>query len=187
MTTKTRKTPSRNGAAPAGDNGRTADGKFSFGNVAGRGNPVHRALAARRKAVIDAVGPEDVAKVARTLFEMATEGRDVAAARVLFEYCIGKPAAPVDPDDCDMDEFRRLLESPDVEQTCRRGQVTPALAVREVLRGLVSTPQGLLEALEEKFQELREDLQRRAPPGEWLELEDIARDAGLGGDDDEDE
>jgi len=185
--------PSRNGKAAAtvatGSDGADHDattGRFVRGNQAACGNAFARQVAERRKAILAAVSAEDIGRVAKKLCEMAVGG-DVPAAKVLLTFVCGKPQPAPDVDRLDLDELAILLESPDVEQTCRRGQVTPALAVREILRGLVSTPQALLEALEEKFQELREDLQRRAPPGEWLELEDIARDAGLGGDDDEDE
>jgi len=185
--------PSRNGKAAAtvatGSDGADHDattGRFVRGNRAACGNAFARQVAERRKAILAAVSAEDIGRVAKKLCEMAVGG-DVPAAKVLLTFVCGKPQPAPDVDRLDLDELALALEAPDVETTCRRGQVTPALAVREVLRGLVSTPQGLLEALEEKFQELREDLQRRAPPGEWLELEDIARDAGLGGDDDEDE
>jgi len=185
--------PSRNGKAAAtvatGSDGADHDattGRFVRGNQAACGNAFARQVAERRKAILAAVSAEDIGRVAKKLCEMAVGG-DVPAAKVLLTFVCGKPQPAPDVDRLDLDELALALEAPDVETTCRRGQVDPALAVREVLRGLVSTPQALLEALEEKFQELREDLQRRAPPGEWLELEDIARDAGLGGDDDEDE
>jgi len=184
--------PSRNGKAAAtvatGSDGADHDattGRFVRGNQAACGNAFARQVAERRKAILAAVSAEDIGRVAKKLCEMAVGG-DVPAAKVLLTFVCGKPQPAPDVDRLDLDELAILLESPDVEQTCRRGQVTPALAVREILRGLVSTPQALLEALEEKFQELREDLQRRAPPGEWMELQELAEAAGLGGEGEDD-
>jgi hypothetical protein len=67
--------------------------------------------AARRQTLLDAVGPEDVAQVARKLRDLALAG-DVAAAKVVLSHVIGKPAQAVHPDRLDLDEVKLLLESP---------------------------------------------------------------------------
>jgi hypothetical protein len=81
------------------------------GNKAAAGNPFHRAVAARRKALLDAISPDDVAAVARQLQKQALAG-DVAAAKVLLVYVVGKPAEAADPDRLDLDEVRMLLAGP---------------------------------------------------------------------------
>ena len=101
-------------ATPAPDE-RGAGGRFAKGNGGGPGNPFARQVAARRKALLDAVGAEDVGKVGRKLYELALAG-DVAAAKVLLAYLIGKPAEAADPDRLDLDEVSLLLESPDLKK-----------------------------------------------------------------------
>src|SRR5262245_34867198 len=71
-------------AAPAAEaDGRDAGGRFMKGNAGGPGNPHARAVAERRKALLAAVGPADVAAVAQKLLAMALGG-DVAAAKVVL-------------------------------------------------------------------------------------------------------
>jgi hypothetical protein len=94
---------------PAPDRG--ANGRFTPGNSAGTKNPFHRATAARRKALLEAVTDEDVAAVARKLRDQALAG-DVAAAKVLLTFVVGKPAAVADPDRADLDELAVLMASP---------------------------------------------------------------------------
>jgi hypothetical protein len=90
---------------------RGADGRFTPGNRAAAGNAFHRAVAARRKALLDAVSAGDVAAVGRKLLEQALGG-DVAASKVLLAYVVGKPAPAADPDRLDLDELRAMLERP---------------------------------------------------------------------------
>jgi hypothetical protein len=95
----------------AADGREAGTGRFAAGNPGGPGNPFARQVAARRQALLDAVGPEDVAQVARKLHELALAG-DVPAAKVLLAYVVGKPAQAVHPDRLDLDEVKLLLESP---------------------------------------------------------------------------
>jgi hypothetical protein len=88
-----------------------SDGRFQPGNRAGAGNPVHRAIAARRKALLDAVTAEEVAAIGRKLTEQALAG-DVAAAKVLLTFVIGRPPEAVNPDAVDLDELRLLMAAP---------------------------------------------------------------------------
>jgi hypothetical protein len=57
------------------------------------------------------VGEDGLRKLARKLLEQALAG-DVAAARTLLAYLVGKPAAAVNPDEADLDEFRLIRERP---------------------------------------------------------------------------
>ena len=144
-------------------------------------------MAARRKALAEAVSPEEVAALARQLLMQAMAG-DLGAAELLLRYCVGRAVPAVDADEADLHELRLLLQAPDIEITAGRGQVAPALAAAELLKHQISTAAGLLEALVERAQELRRELQSRAGPDDWLELEELARAAGLDdGDEGEDE
>src|SRR5205814_10512743 len=86
--------------------GHDANGRFAPGNKGGSGNPFARQVAALRQALLDAVSPDDLADIARALADKAKRG-DVAAAKVLLTYLVGKPApAP----DLDVEEVGRLRE-----------------------------------------------------------------------------
>jgi hypothetical protein len=100
-----------NGATPPPCPDQGADGRFLPGNKAAAGNSFHRAVAARRKALLDAVSPEEVAAVGRKLTEQALAG-DVPSAKVLLSYVVGKPAESPNPDRVDLDELRLLLAAP---------------------------------------------------------------------------
>ncbi len=92
--------PSTNGA-----NGRDGRGRFAKGNAGGPGNPFARQMAALRRELCQTVTAEDVKAVALRLIEQAKAG-DVAAARLLFAYAIGRPAEVVDPDTLDAQEWQ---------------------------------------------------------------------------------
>jgi hypothetical protein len=140
-----------------------------------------------RSALLDAVDEPRLKRIADRLAAMAEAG-DVAAATLLFNYVVGRPRKCVDVDRLDLDELALALEAPDVETTCSRGTVHPALAAREVLRNQVATAEQLIEALQSRMQELREEVQRHAGVDDWLEIQELARAAGLDdGDEGEDE
>ena len=68
-------------------NGHYANGRFAKGNKGGPGNPFARRTAAMRKAIIDAVTPEQLAAIAAVMVKKAQEG-DVAAAKLVFSYAV---------------------------------------------------------------------------------------------------
>ena len=76
--------------APAVD--RDAGGSFLKGNRGGPGNPHARQVALLKSALHEALTEDGIAAVARAMLEKAKQG-DVAAARLLLEYGIGKPVA----------------------------------------------------------------------------------------------
>ncbi len=84
-------------AGPSSQEGRSTNGRFAKGNPGGPGNPFARQVAAMRQEFFAAVTGEDVAAIARVMIEKAKEG-DVAAARIVLQYTLGKPAARVYPD-----------------------------------------------------------------------------------------
>ncbi len=80
-------------------------GRFARGNNGGPGNPFARRVALLRKLVLEVVSAEDLEAIVRKLVELAREG-DVAAARLVMGYTLGKPAEAVDPDRMDIEEWK---------------------------------------------------------------------------------
>jgi hypothetical protein len=55
----------------------------------------------------------------------------VPAAKVLLAYVVGKPAEAIDPDRLDLDEFRLLAESPQLQEAeAAEERLTPDYAAR---------------------------------------------------------
>jgi hypothetical protein len=127
-----------NGAATNGQNdsttatGRDGSGRFAAGNKGGPGNPFARQTAAARKAIADAVSPEQLAAIAAAMVKKALEG-DVGAAKLVFAYAAGKPGATADPDTLDAHEL-----------ATRRGNVASAEDVKALFE---ACPAGLLCAI----------------------------------------
>jgi len=69
---------------------RDAQGRFLKGNPGGPGNPLGQHVARLRKALLEAVTPEDMKEVAAALLAAAKLG-DVAAAKELLLRCLGRP------------------------------------------------------------------------------------------------
>jgi hypothetical protein len=99
------------GQPPAGNqpppNQRDARGRFTAGNRGGTGNPFARQSAALRRALLNAVTDQDISDITAALLDKARQG-DVAAAKLVFSYTLGKPAAAVDPDTLDQQELKNL-------------------------------------------------------------------------------
>src|SRR5919108_4963478 len=84
----------------SGDNGATgrdAQGRFVPGNQVARGNPFARRMARLRSTALAAVSGPDLEAIVRQLVAAAKAG-DVAAAKVLLPYVLGRPPEAVDPD-----------------------------------------------------------------------------------------
>jgi hypothetical protein len=129
-------------------NGRDSRGRFAKGNRGGPGNPFARQVASLRKALLDAVSEDDMREVARALIERARSG-DPAAAKLLFQYVLGKPAEAVDPDRLDQDEWRLFQERPVApDELVRVLGGFPADLACEVLRAaLPGVSEGLAQLL----------------------------------------
>jgi hypothetical protein len=76
---------------PNGAIGRDRSGRFALGCAGGPGNPRLRALAAHQQAIADALTPEQVGEVVRSLYAGALAG-DTLAAKALLDRIAGKPA-----------------------------------------------------------------------------------------------
>jgi hypothetical protein len=122
--------------SPDGGNGRDSRGRFAKGNAGGPGNPFARRSAALRKAAAQAISEEDLVALMRKLLQQALGG-DVAAARLVLLYAVGRPAEAVDPDMLDQQEYAqyeqqlgavqtgaRVVSSPEVGMLCELARAT---------------------------------------------------------------
>jgi len=82
-----------------GDNGlaeaRDDKGRFLPGNPGGPGNPQARNVATWRRALADAVSPDDVTEVTRKLTEAAKAG-EPWAIHEFMDRCFGKPHVQIE-------------------------------------------------------------------------------------------
>ena len=85
--------------------GRGLDGRFAEGNPGGPGDPFARQRAARHQAFLDQVSVERIGLIANKLLAMAWAG-NLAAAKLLFLYAIGKPQPAVEPDSRDLEQWQ---------------------------------------------------------------------------------
>src|SRR5207244_13650795 len=88
---------------------RDAKGRFAKGNAGGPGNPFARKVAQLRAALVNFVTEDDLKHIVFKLMMLA-EGGNLEAVKLLFQYVIGKPAAAVDPDRLDVEEWRKMQE-----------------------------------------------------------------------------
>jgi hypothetical protein len=96
--------------SPNGENGRDSHGRFAKGNSGGPGNPFARKAAALRAAFLNKITEHNLEELAQQLLDRAKSG-DLAAMKVLFNYTIGRPPAPVNPDTLDVQEWQLHKES----------------------------------------------------------------------------
>jgi hypothetical protein len=89
---------------------RQPGGRFGRGNAGGPGNPFARQVAELRKAMLDAVTVDRIRNIAESMVQRAEKG-DVAAAKLVLQYTLGKPAPAVEPDRVEIDEHRLRAES----------------------------------------------------------------------------
>lgn len=89
--------------------GRDGRGRFLPGNAGGPGNPFGRQVAELRKAMLGAISKEVIAELTQKAIDMARTG-DAAAMKLVFQYGLGRPAEPVNPDRVDVEEWRLAVE-----------------------------------------------------------------------------
>jgi hypothetical protein len=88
---------------------RDARGRFARGNSGGPGNPFGRRLAQLREFLLRSATEQNVERLANMLMEKAFAG-DMAAAKLLLLYWIGKPKEVVEPDRVDVEEWELATE-----------------------------------------------------------------------------
>src|SRR3954452_15286390 len=89
--------PGPSNGAPLKEGGRDERGRFRPGNSGGPGNPFARKVAALRKALLDSVSEQDLQEIV-VLLKLKAQRGDLAAVKLLFQYCLGKPEPAKDPD-----------------------------------------------------------------------------------------
>src|SRR4051794_36755196 len=72
-------------------------GSFQPGNPGGPGNPFARRVAQNRKAMLMEANEADLRVIARGFIDQAKQG-DLAAAKFVCQYCVGKGEAAADED-----------------------------------------------------------------------------------------
>ena len=100
--------PAPAAAEPKSD--RPAKGRFTLGNKGGPGNPFARQIAEIRKRLLNTVPGEALDKILLAMVEKAQAG-DVAAAKLVLQYTVGKPAEAVHPDRIELEDHRLRTES----------------------------------------------------------------------------
>jgi hypothetical protein len=156
----------------AAEGGRDAHGRFASGNGGGPGNPFARQVAALRKALLASVTDADMEAIMRELLRQAKEG-NLAAARLLLSYTLGKPAPAVDPDTLDFHEWELYQRLPDPAPEMAAAPQRMALPValkymRAVLPPIAESQQRMLaeeaqagEAAEQREAAAREERRQR--------------------------
>ena len=147
---------------------RTEKGQYAAGNKGGPGNPFARQVAALRKALLDAVTPEDLAEVTKALLAKAKAG-DVPAARVLLGYLLGKPIPTVDPDRLDVHERDCFKEQATVVRDMDLAATVEPAMVLNVIRGVRP---GYTEAMGGKMRDMFLNPEKYRPQPEPEEPED---------------
>jgi hypothetical protein len=108
-------------------------------------------VAALRQELLKAVTSEDLAGVVRAMIEKAKEG-DVAAAKLVLQYTLGKPAQTVDPDRLDEMEWEQwqrevvhksgahaVFESCAAETACVLARLFVPLLQQTIFKGFAAT------------------------------------------------
>lgn len=117
---------SRLNGGPPESKERDEQGRFAEGNRGGPGNPFARKVAAIRQAFFSAVSDEDLKGIVAAIIAEAKKG-NVQAAKLLLSYLLGKPAAAVNPDRLDIEEWKGYQDTSKMldEMPYQMSRVTP--------------------------------------------------------------
>ncbi len=152
----------------SGEAGRDSRGRFTKNNPGGPGNPFARQTARLRQVMLDEVSEDDLRDIVKALKQRAREG-DTAAAKLVLTYCIGRPAAAVDPDSLDVQEVKHYQEQavdPTMMQTLiRRVPADLACVLLEV--GIEAARRTMTGHLDEQMrQRFPQDYQEEPQPAQ---------------------
>src|ERR1700733_14604051 len=155
-----------NGPMGAGSE-RDEKGRFTEWNKGGPGNPFARQTAGLRKALCNAVTEEDIAEIARGLIQRAKEG-DLAAAKMLLSYTIGKPEAATNPDTLDRKEGEnfRAGAGPPLDVRDMYQSFTPAFACALMRDVLPEVMKSMARQMRGEGREARDETEMRGEGGE---------------------
>jgi hypothetical protein len=186
---------------PATNSQRDANGRFAPGNEGGPGNPFARHVAKLRAALVNSVTEADMQQIADDLRIQAKLG-NVEALKLLFQYVLGKPPQPVNPDTLDIEEWKQVFqpipqimkEMPEammslpVEVASRMVQATQP-AMQTAVAGVLALPQEQFSEFVREATERANSRQGRPPspspngdfgsppssPSWWSKIADEAR------------
>src|SRR5213596_2215144 len=123
---------------------RDARGRFARGNAGGPGNPFGRRVAHLREVLLRSATEQNVERLANTIMEKAFAG-DMAAARMLLLYWIGKPKEVAEPDRVDVEEWELARE-----HVVRTDVAEEAFASMPITVGIAALP-AVAMAHEQQF------------------------------------
>ena len=132
------------------------------------GNAFGRRVAQLREAIQEAVSLDDLKAITRKMIERAKDGSE-AAAKLVFQYAVGKPTSAGDPDRVDHDEWKLRMERPDLNELSAgaQGRAPMHLAVNV---GRAFDMKSMLETQEQTQQAIDKDM--RKVPDEALTGDD---------------
>ena len=116
-----------------------SSGRFTARNRFGRGNPFARKMASLRKAFLSVATEERMRALGEKLYAAAVEG-DLTATKLFLLVTLGRPAAAVNPDALDKEEWQQAQEWPhmaDVYAMFGKVMFADALSRRQVMDNTV--------------------------------------------------
>jgi hypothetical protein len=161
------------------DGERGPKGTFRNGNRGGPGNPYARRVAKLRQAVMEECSEQDLREVTREMINLAKRG-DKAAAKLVYQYALGKPDKQVDPDRVDADELD-VLKGVAVPAALLQAllEAVPADAVNRLVQNLwpalVKTLAKDLDAQIVEKQKRNAEMEKEADAWEALPAEEKLR------------
>jgi hypothetical protein len=161
------------------DSERGPKGTFRNGNRGGPGNPYARRVAKLRQAVMEECGEEDLREITREMINLAKRG-DKVAAKLIYQYTLGKPDKQVDPDRVDADELD-VLKGVAVPAALLQAllEAVPADAVNRLVQNLwpalVKTLAKDLDAQIVEKQKRNAEMEKEADAWEALPAEEKLR------------
>lgn len=131
-------------------------GRFVQGNKGGPGNPFGRQVALLRSIVLQASTEERMEALIEMLWKLALDG-NLAAARLILQYTLGKPGRAVEPDRVEIEDWNLKKES----------AVLPAEMLETPLKVTAERSNRLCELMwphleEETLRPFKEAMQARA-------------------------
>ena len=136
---------------------RGVDGRFLAG-IDEPGNRFGRRVAALREALVQAVTPGDIREIAVMMIECAKMGSE-SAAKLVFQYAVGRPAPMTDPDRVDHDEWKLRMERPDTNELNMGIRHRPPLHVG-VTFGRTFDVKDEIETMEATQKSLEDDVRK---------------------------
>jgi hypothetical protein len=151
---------------------RDAKGRFVRNNDGGPGNPFGRRVAELRKVLLRSATEENVERLANMLMEKAFAG-DLAAAKLLLLYWIGKPKEVAEPDRQDVEEWELARQS-----VVRSDVAEETFGSMPITIGLAAMP-GLNQVRELEAADMIRHPEKYAVDDDELTAEELAEEAEM--------